>query len=63
MNEIWYLTIALFLSLSFFVISTITPPQTNNIKRVYELNGTVYGCKKGLVFNKEKLICEIENIQ
>lgn len=58
MNEIWYMLIALFVALSFFVISTMTmPPMEKTIKPSYEVNGTSYSCRKGFSFNKKTLTC------
>jgi len=61
MKEIWYLFIGLFLALAFFVISTMTmPPMEKTVGKKYDINGTIYSCRKGFYFNPEMKTCYVE---
>ena len=62
MKEIWYLLIALFLSLGFFVVSTMTMPvMEKTIGPEYDVNGTIYSCRKGFDFNISSKSCYLKN--
>ena len=61
MKEIWYLFIGLFLALTFFIVSIITmPPMEKTVGPQYDINGSIYSCRKGFDFNKTTKTCNLK---